>query len=99
MKQKDFIKNTSKIILGEKKMKILITGGCGHIGSKLMHAISSGQFEEVRIIDNLLTQRYPSLFNLPQEVKFMFYEDDICTADLDALMTLSRERRVNQCLL
>ncbi len=64
-------------------MKILITGALGHLGSKLIHNIIPGQFEEVRLIDNLSTQRYPSLFNLPKGVKFKFFEDDICTADLD----------------
>jgi len=65
-------------------MKILITGPLGHIGSRFIHSINAGQFEEVRLIDNLSTQRYSSLFNLPKEVKFKFYEDDICTADLDS---------------
>ncbi len=65
-------------------MKILITGPLGHIGSRFIHSIKPGQFEEVRLIDNLSTQRYSSLFNLPKGVKFKFYEDDICTADLDA---------------
>lgn len=64
-------------------MKLLITGALGHIGSKVIHGIKPGQFEEVRIIDNLSTQRYPSLFNLPKGVKFNFFEDDICAADLD----------------
>ena len=65
-------------------MKILITGALGHIGSKLIHSIKEGQFEEVRLIDNMMTQRYSSLFNLPRGVKFNFYEDDICNADLDS---------------
>lgn len=64
-------------------MKLLITGPLGHIGSKLIHSIKPGQFEEVRLIDNMLTQRYCSLFNLPSRVKFKFYEDDICRAELD----------------
>ncbi len=64
-------------------MKILITGALGHIGSKLIHSLKPGQFEEVRLIDNLSTQRYASLFNLPERVKFKFFEKDICTADLD----------------
>jgi len=62
--------------------KILITGALGHIGSKFIHTIKPGNFEEVRIIDNLSTQRYCSLFNLPSKVKFKFYEDDIRKADL-----------------
>ncbi|MDD5449080.1 MAG: SDR family oxidoreductase [Candidatus Omnitrophica bacterium] len=64
-------------------MKILITGGLGHIGSKLIHSLKRGQFKEVTIMDNLLTQRYPSLFNLPSGTDFKFYERDICTADLN----------------
>ncbi len=64
-------------------MKLLITGALGHIGSKLIHSIKPGQFTEVRLVDNMMTQRYPSLFNLPRGVKFKFHEDDICRADLD----------------
>lgn len=64
-------------------MKLLITGALGHIGSKLIHSIKPGFFEEVRLIDNMMTQRYSSLFNLPRGVKFKFYEDDICQPDLD----------------
>lgn len=64
-------------------MKLLITGALGHIGSKLIHSIKPGQFEEVRLLDNLLTQRYSSLFNLPKGVNFKFFEEDICKADLD----------------
>jgi len=62
---------------------MLITGALGHIGSKLIHAIKPGQFDEVRLIDNMMTQRYASLFNLPEGVNFRFIEEDICAADLD----------------
>lgn len=55
----------------------------GHIGSRLIHSIKPGDFEEVRLLDNLSTQRYISLFTLPPGVKFNFIEDDVCTADLD----------------
>lgn len=64
-------------------MKILITGALGHIGSKLIHSIKAGQFREVRLIDNLLTQRYASLFNLSKNVNFRFFQEDICNCDLD----------------
>lgn len=64
-------------------MKILITGPLGHIGSRLIHSLKSTDFEEVRLLDNLSTQRYVSLFNLPRGVNFKFSEEDICTADLD----------------
>jgi nucleoside-diphosphate-sugar epimerase len=63
-------------------MKICITGALGHIGSKLIHKIRPHQFSEVRIIDNLSTQRYCSLFNLPKKVNFKFYEEDIFSANL-----------------
>lgn len=62
---------------------LLITGALGHIGSKFIHSLVPGEFDTVRMVDNLSTQRYSSLFNLPKDVKFSFMEDDICTADLD----------------
>ncbi|MDD5131481.1 MAG: SDR family oxidoreductase [bacterium] len=64
-------------------MRLLITGALGHIGSKLIHNIKPGQFKDVTLLDNMLTQRYSSLFNLPPGVKFKFYEENICQADLD----------------
>jgi UDP-glucose 4-epimerase len=66
--------------------KILITGALGHIGSKLIHSIKPGEFGEVCLIDNMLTQRYASLFNLPNDVSFKFFEDDILKADLGVLL-------------
>ncbi len=65
--------------------RILITGALGHIGSKLIHSIKQGDYEEVRMVDSLSTQRYPSLFNLPNGVNFQFHESDILKADLRAL--------------
>ncbi len=65
--------------------RILITGALGHIGSKLIHLIKLGEFEEVRMVDNLSTQRYVSLFNLPEGVNFTFIEDDILDADMMAI--------------
>lgn len=67
-------------------MKILITGALGHIGSKLIHSIIPGEVKEVGLIDNMSTQRYASLFNLPNGVNFKFYEEDILKADLDLLL-------------
>lgn len=61
---------------------IAITGSLGHIGSKLIHSFQPGQFKEIRLIDNLSTQRYASLFNLPQKVNFKFIEEDILKANL-----------------
>ena len=67
--------------------KIAITGALGHIGSKLIHSplLANSNIKEVRLIDNFLTQRYPSLFNLPKDIKYKFFEVDINSADLDIL--------------
>src|SRR5262245_49652603 len=67
------------------KMKLVVTGALGHIGSRLIHALVPGEFEEVVLIDNMATQRYPSLFDLPRGVRFRFVEADILKADLEPL--------------
>jgi UDP-glucose 4-epimerase len=66
-------------------MKLLITGALGHIGSRLIHDLKPGGFSEVVLVDNLATQRYTSLFDLPDGVPFRFLEADVCTADLEKL--------------
>ena len=62
---------------------LLITGALGHIGSRLIHSIRPDNFNSVCMIDNLSTQRYSSLFNLPKDVKFSFVEGNICDMGLD----------------
>jgi nucleoside-diphosphate-sugar epimerase len=64
---------------------IIITGALGHIGSRLIHSLLPGEFQRVLLVDNLLTQRYCSLFQLPVGVPFEFIEADICDADLESL--------------
>jgi len=60
------------------KEKILITGGLGHIGSKLIRELYKNRdIEKIRILDNFSTQRYCSLFNLPHDVCFEFMEGDV----------------------
>lgn len=66
-------------------MKLLITGPLGHIGSKFIHHLRPGEYDQVILLDNLSTQRYCSLFNLPEGVPFQFVEADVCTADLESL--------------
>ena len=64
-------------------MKIIITGALGHIGSYLIRNLHKSFPKcEILMIDNLLTQRYSSLFNLPSIVKFRFIEGDINQMDL-----------------
>jgi nucleoside-diphosphate-sugar epimerase len=49
-------------------MNILVTGGLGHVGSHLIRRLSS-KFN-ITVVDNLLTQRYNSLYNLDNPIKF-----------------------------
>ena len=60
-------------------MKILITGGLGHIGSYLLENINKIKFiKKIYVIDNLSTNRYNSLFNLPKSSKkIYFYQKDL----------------------
>lgn len=49
--------------------EILITGGLGHIGSKLIRTLPIEY--NITVVDNLLTQRYCSLFNIGRPIKFI----------------------------
>lgn len=66
--------------------KIVVTGALGHIGSSLVRKmpewVGGG---EIVLADNLLTQRYCSLFDLPESGRYRFVPADILTADLDSL--------------
>ena len=51
-------------------MNILITGACGHIGSYLSHNINKiHKIKKVILVDNLKSNRYNSIFNLPKKIK------------------------------
>jgi UDP-glucose 4-epimerase len=65
-------------------MKIVITGALGHIGSYLIRELPlSFSGVEIVMIDNLSTQRYCSLFDLPDNARYSFVEADILTVDLN----------------
>jgi len=66
-------------------MKLVITGSLGHIGSGLIHSLTPADATEVVLIDNLSTQRYSSLFNLPAGIQWKFIEADVTEAKLDEL--------------
>lgn len=67
-------------------MRLVITGALGHIGSRLVRDLPVACPDaDVVMIDNLSTQRYASLFHLPQDGRYRFVEGDIVTADLDGL--------------
>lgn len=69
-------------------MRIVITGALGHIGSSLIRelpALLPGS--HVLLVDNLLTQRFCSLFELPRVgAGYRFLESDILECDLDSLL-------------
>ena len=68
-------------------MKIVVTGALGHIGSRVIREIPKA-FPDARVvlIDNLLTQRYCSLFNLPEACDYRFIEADVLEMDLNAIV-------------
>lgn len=68
-------------------MRIVVTGALGHIGSALVRSLpASFPGAEIVMIDDLSTQRYCSLFDLPAAGRYSFVEADILKADLDALL-------------
>lgn len=67
-------------------MKILVTGGLGHIGSYLMRNLHRDlKVEQITVLDSLQTQRYSSLFDLPQSPRIVFQERDIRTLSVKDL--------------
>lgn len=65
-------------------MRIVITGALGHIGSELfLKLLTKKKVKKILLIDNFLTQRYPSLFDLPKTKKLEFLEADISTVNLN----------------
>ena len=69
-------------------MKIIITGALGHIGSFIIRDFANKYPEsEIFLIDNMMTQRYSSLFNLPKNIKFKFIEADILNFDFNKILS------------
>ena len=65
-------------------MKFVITGALGHIGSYVLRQLPLVYPEcDIVLLDNLMTQRYSSLFNLPATANYQFHELDVTKADLE----------------
>jgi len=71
-------------------MILTITGALGHIGSYLTNGlIKNKDFIDLILIDNLLTDRYCSLFSLPKKSISNFYEINAQDRELDDIISKS----------
>lgn len=63
-------------------MRVLVTGALGHIGSKLIRVLPLNLgCDSIAMVDNLSTQRYCSLFDLPEETRYTFIEKEVVAVD------------------
>ena len=73
-------------------MKILVTGGCGYIGSHTaVRLLESG--EEVVIIDNLINSKIDVLDKIKEITgkNITFYQEDLC--NLEELRKIFKEEK------
>jgi UDP-glucose 4-epimerase len=59
---------------------VLITGGCGYLGSQLIRDLGIASQQDglrIRILDNMQTKNYRSLMDLDSKVDYHFIEGDI----------------------
>ena len=66
--------------------KIVVTGALGHIGSYVVRDMAyKFPGAQIIMIDNMMTQRFASLFNLPAIGNYQFIEGDVTCMDLTQL--------------
>jgi nucleoside-diphosphate-sugar epimerase len=70
---------------------MVVTGAVGHIGSRLIRQLpETFPDAEILLLDDLSTQRYCSLFDLPASGNFEFIEADILKAELAPILNGAR---------
>ena len=67
-------------------MNVCISGALGHIGSGLIRNLMAPGLGRVYLVDNFLTQRYASLFDLPKGIDFVFKEVDILSEEMKGII-------------
>ena len=72
-------------------MNILVTGALGHIGSHFIRSLQlhGAKTPRIVIVDNFFTQRFCSLFNLPDHLDYTFIEGDVKTMDWSSILAQS----------
>jgi len=67
-------------------LKIIVTGAIGHIGSYIIRDLGKNfPGANIVMIDNMMTQRFPSLFNLPSNANYHFIEGDVSQMNLESV--------------
>ena len=67
-------------------MKILVTGGLGHIGSSIIRYLPKiKKIQTIYVLDNMMSQRYSSLFNLPKNTKYKFLNLDLSMCNISEI--------------
>lgn len=69
-------------------MTILITGGLGHIGSRLISELMD--MDDLIVIDSLATQRFSSVFNLNKKNKLKLISESCQNVDVKRILTVSK---------